>query len=115
MSIGRMTERVTIVQKGVVYDADGFSTSQDHVICVVWASVDYRHGSVQWRNRAEFSSATAMFTTRYTDAIKPGFFLRHGDKEYAIESVENVANRSAYLEILCSEVVPAGGDENAED
>lgn len=109
-----MTERISVIKEAVTYDSDGFGSSADQTVCVIWAAVDYRHGSVQWRNRAEFSSATVLFTVRYRDDIEPGFFVIHKGKKYSIESVENVANRAAYTELLCSEVVPAGeADDNA--
>jgi SPP1 family predicted phage head-tail adaptor len=111
MSVGRMSERITISKEAITYDSDGFSTAADTTVCTVWAEVDYRHGSVQWRNRAEFSGATVLFTIRYRDDIAPGFFVLHDGKKYAIESAENVANRKTYTELLCSEVVPSGEAE----
>jgi len=111
MSIGRMVDTIQVVKQTVTYDSDGFSTITDAVVCTARAETEYRHGSVQWRNRAEFSEATVKFTVRINSLIKPGMHVLHNGNRLVIESVEDVANRHMWMEILCRDVKPTEESE----
>ena len=102
-----MTESISIVTWNTTFDAEGFSTVTDQTVCTIRAAVEYRHGNTSWRNRAAFSSSTVKFTARFRPDVLADMIVVHNGQRYTIDSVENVANRSMWMEILAHETKPS--------
>ena len=110
MSFGKMTERVVILSTEPLKDSEGFSTPVKKIIAAIRAYKEERHGSVGWRNRAAFSTATCLFRFRVIPgaAIVTGMLILSGANYYKILSVEDIKGRGMYLECLCEDVIPVG-------
>jgi len=117
MSIGRMTESISIVTWDTTFDAEGFSTITDETVCTIRAAVEYRHGSTSWRNRAAFTESTVKFTARYRPDVLADMIVIHNGQRYTIDSVEDVAARHMWMEILAHETKPSehGGSDGQAD
>ena len=110
MSFGKMNMKITIVEKNISTDDDGFKSEEDIVIATVRAYREGRHGSEKWTNMATYSTATDLFRFR----IIPGVTVTKNMKilcdghTFEIISVEDVKGRGMYLEVLGEEVEASG-------
>ena len=102
MSFGKMNYFIDIVQTDQTKDDAGFATSSDTVLASVRAYKDDRHGTVQWANRAAFSTATAMFQFRVIPGVTIDTKLQIlcGGDRFKILSAEDVRGRGMYIEVL---------------
>ena len=110
MSFGKMTERILIISTAPVKDAEGFSTKGKNILAAVRAYKEERHGNTAWKNRAAFSTATALFRFRAIPklAVTTAMTILCGSDYYKILSVEDVKGRGMYIEVLTERVVPSG-------
>jgi len=110
VSFGKMNQRILIISTAPVKDAEGFSTKGKNILAAVRAYKEERHGSVAWKNRAAFSSATALFRFRAIPgvAVTTAMLVMCGSEYHKILSVEDVKGRGMYIEILTERVVPSG-------
>ena len=110
MSIGRMTERITVSAKVITTDAEGFAVETYQQVLTARASREGRHGSEAWRNRAAFTDATELFTIRKpSQTVDTSMIVQtEQGEEFEITSTEDVKSRGMYLEILCREVKSSG-------
>ncbi len=110
MSFGKMNTKITIVEKNISTDEDGFKSEEDIVIATVRAYREGRHGSEKWANMATYSTATDLFRFR----IIPGVTVTKNmkilcdNRTFEIISVEDVKGRGMYLEVLGQEVTAGG-------
>ena len=110
MSFGKMNTKITIVEKNINTDEDGFKSEEDTVIASVRAYREGRHGSEKWANMATYSTATDLFRFR----VIPGVEITKNMKilcdghAFEIISVEDVKGRGMYLEVLGQEVEASG-------
>jgi len=105
-----MSTFIDIISTSPVKDSEGFAVLQDTVVAGVRAYMEQRHGNEAWKNRATFSSATALFRFRKI----PGLDItnRHiilcAEGRYEIKSCEDVRQRGMYIEVLCEKVEASG-------
>lgn len=111
MSFGKLAGTfVDIIEERKVKDSSGFVTNEDVILASIRAYREFRHGNLQWANRAAFSKATILFRFRKIQGIEitTAHIITCDTGRYRILSVENVKNRSMYTEILCEEVKLSG-------
>jgi hypothetical protein len=111
-----MTEHIVILSNGIIKDSEGFGHSVKNIAATARAYKEERHGSVGWRNRAAFSTATCLFRFRVIPNIEvlTGMVIMHGKNRYKILSVEDIKGRGMYLECLCEDVIPVGKSGSAD-
>ncbi len=109
MSIEKMTA-LTILSAAPVKDAEGFAVPGETILASVRAYKEERHGSVAWRNRAAFSTATCLFRFRVIPdlTINTSLYTVCGTERHRIVSVEDVKGRGMYIEVLTERVMPSG-------
>lgn len=110
MSFGRMTALIIILSAAPVKDAEGFAVPGDTILASVRAYKEERHGSVAWRNRAAFSTATCLFRFRVILGltVTTSLYILCGTERHRIVSVEDVKGRGMYIEVLTERVAPSG-------
>ena len=123
MSFGKMNQRIVLISTEPVRDAEGFVTKGKRILAAVRAYKEERHGNVAWRNRAAFSTATALFRFRVIPKVEvtTGMLILCGPDYYNILSVEDVRGRGMYIETLAELILPTkrgdgvgeGSDEDA--
>lgn len=110
MSFGKMNAQISLLQKQVTTDAEGFKSEQEIILASVRAYREGRHGSEKWANRAAFSDATDLFRFRVIPGVTVTADMRVlcGGQSFEITSVEDVKGRGMYVEVLAREVKPSG-------
>ena len=110
MSFGKMNDFITIVEKRIRTDEEGFKVQEDEEIASVRAYREGRHGNERWANRATFTDATTLFRFRIIPGITvtTAMLIVCGEDRFEITSVENVKGRGMYVEVLVKEVQPSG-------
>jgi len=106
-----MNERIQIISRVRFIDEDGFTTYGDSFLASVRAYKEDRHGGESWRNRAAFSTATALFRFRSIPGlvITTAMFIVCASERYNIVSAEDVRGRGMYTEALAELVLPSEG------
>ena len=110
MSFGKMTKRITLIQRSFRIDAEGFSEQFDDTVAHTRAYREGRHGTERWANRAAFSEATDLFRFRAipgTEVTTSMQILCDGHR-FDITSVEDVRGKGMYVEVLAKVVEPDG-------
>lgn len=108
MSFGNLRHRITLIHLEITTDAAGFEQRTERHIATVRASIEQRHASAAWVNRAAYTKATALFRIRtipgaeVTTAMEIDCHLGR----FVIDSVEVLAGR--YVEILAHQHTPEG-------
>ena len=110
MSFGKMNTKITIVEKNISTDEDGFKSEEDIVIATVRAYREGRHGSEKWANMATYSTATDLFRFRIIHGVTvtKNMKILCDNRTFEIISVEDVKGRGMYLEVLGQEVTAGG-------
>lgn len=110
MSFGKMNAQISLLQKQVTTDAEGFKSEQEIILASVRAYREGRHGSEKWANRAAFSDATDLFRFRVIPGVTVTADMRVlcGGQSFEITSVEDVKGRGMYVEVLAREAKPSG-------
>ena len=110
MSFGKMNAQISLLQKQVTTDAEGFKSEQEIILASVRAYREGRHGSEKWANRAAFSDATDLFRFRVIPGITVTTDMRIlcGGQHFEITPVQDAKGRGMYVEALAREVIPSG-------
>ena len=105
-----MNTAVDIITTEPVRDAEGFVSTGDNVLASVRAYKEDRRGTSKWANMAAFSTATTLFRFRAIPGLEVNTSLSIvcAGSRYRIVSVENVRERSMYLEALAEKIEPTG-------
>ena len=100
---------IDIISIENVIDEEGFSEKVENVVASVRAYKEDRHGNRMWANMAAFSEATTLFRFRKIPNvdITTKLYILHEGIRYDIISVENVRDRSMYIEVMAKKVEPA--------
>ncbi|VUZ27065.1 Uncharacterised protein [Acetobacterium wieringae] len=98
-----MNTMIELITTQSVKDAEGFANTGESIIATVRAYKEDRHGNESWKNRAVFTSASALFRFRRLPGIsvKTNMVIVCDTGRYNIVSVEDVKNRGMYIEVLC--------------
>lgn len=111
MSFSKMNTFIDIVLPNGTIDSEGFATNGDVVLASLRAYKEDRYGNESWKNRASFSSATALFRLRKRPGLKvtTAMAIVCEDGRYNILSVEDIKNRGMYIELLAEKLVESRG------
>ena len=109
MSFGKMNTFIEIIATAPDKDTEGFTSMGDTTLANVRAYKEERHGSEIWANRAAFSTASALFRFRMIPGLKidTRLVILCESGRYRILSVENVKERSMYIEVLADKIKPS--------
>ena len=102
MSFGKMNTFIEILSTEPIKDSEGFTAKGDTVVANVRAYFEQKNSTEKWAGMAQGSQVNALFRIRCIPGVEitnRHIILCEG-KRYNIYSVENVKNRSMYLEIL---------------
>lgn len=108
MSFGKLEHRIRLIQPVVATDAAGFQERTDMVVTSARASIELRHATAAWVNRAAYSQATALFRIRVIPRVTVTTDMEidcHLGR-FLIDSVEVLAGK--YVEILAHNKTPEG-------
>jgi Phage head-tail joining protein. len=110
MSFGKMNTLIDLITTQPIKDAEGFVNKGDSIIASVRAYKEDRHGNESWKNRAVFTSASALFRFRriHGISVKTNMIIICDTGRYNIVSVEDVKNRGMYTEVLCERMETSG-------
>ena len=110
MSFGKMNTFISIVEKQITTDDEGFKTETDVTLAEIRAYREGRHGSEKWANMATYSIATDLFRFRVIPNVTVTTEMRIlcDGHTFEITSVEDVKGRGMYLEVLGQEVKKSG-------
>lgn len=110
MSFGKMNTFISIVEKQITTDDEGFKTETDVTLAEIRAYREGRHGSEKWANMATYSTATDLFRFRVIPNVTVTTEMRIlcDGHTFEITSVEDVKGRGMYLEVLGQEVKKSG-------
>jgi hypothetical protein len=108
LSFGKLNSFIDIITTEPVRDAEGFVSTGDNILASVRAYKEDRRGTAKWANMAAFSTATTLFRLRCIPGleVKPSLYIVCAGGRYRILNVENVRERSMYLEILTEKMEP---------
>ena len=109
MALGRMNQRVQILEVRNVKNKNGFAEKEDVEIASVRAYVETINPSSRWERiigSATFANVTAIFRVRMVSGlvIETSHFIVHREQRYNIISVEDVSGRGMYYEILAEKI-----------
>ena len=98
-TLGKMSERIDLIQPMVTKDAAGFATTRDEVIASVRAYMEVRHASPAWVNRAAYTKADLLFRIRSIPGVKitEAMQISSAHGRYVIDAIEPIGR---YLQIL---------------
>ena len=110
MSFGKMNTLIEILIPSQSKDSEGFILRGEELVLSCRAYKEERHGNEGWKNRATFSTATALFRFRKTPNIDvtTEMVIDCSNERFNIISVEDVRNRGMYIEVLCEKVMANG-------
>ena len=102
MSFGKLNTRIDIISTEPVKDSEGFVTTGDNIIASVRAYFEQKNSTEKWVNMSQNNSVNALFRLRMIPNIEitNKHIIVCDGKRYNIYSVENVKNKSMYLEVL---------------
>ena len=106
MSFGMMQTFIEIYSTNSVKDEEGFVTKEEVLLRKTRAYKESRHGNEAWKNRASFTTATALFRFRKPPAIEisTAHVLVCKGEKYNILSVEDIREKGMYVEVLAEKV-----------
>lgn len=114
MSLGKMKHRICFYRPVTLRDEEGFSKTKTQKIYEARAQVETVHFSERWLNQARFLDATIRLILRKPKSIH----LRQGDtfyfqkNTYEILSLEDVALRGRFLEVIGKDVRTSGRNQS---
>lgn len=111
MSLGKMNNFLSIIEKVYATDDEGFNNQTERTIKTVRCYHEGRHGSVRWANLAAFSEATDRFVFRIIPdfEVTTDYIFECDGQRFSPLSIENVRGRGMYIEALAQKVVPTSG------
>ena len=113
MSFGMMQTFVEIYSTNSVKDEEGFVTKEEVLLLKTRAYKENRHGNEAWKNRASFTTATALFRFRKPPVIDIStthvLVCKGKGEKYNILSVEDIREKGMYVEVLAEKVTGSKG------
>ena len=101
-----MREFIDIISTATAKDADGFQSQADAIVLSTRAAVETKNRTKKWVNLAAFTTANALFRLRKNPDVEITAEMRVGwnGSQYRIISVEDVAQRGMYIEIIAEKI-----------
>ena len=105
INAGKYNKKISIYEKVVTKDNDGFKQAQEVIVLTTYANIKTTRGMTLIKNNSDFEKAYTNFTIRFPKKnIKRDMFIRYNDKTYTIEYLNNIDEASIELEIQAKEV-----------
>lgn len=109
MNAGKYRHKIQIYNTRVVRDRSGFQDVEliEPPILEPFASIKTTRGMTLIINNSDFEKAYTNFTIRYParTEITRDMRLKHNNKIYTIEYLNNVDNKDVELEMQCKEII----------
>lgn len=108
MNIGDLRHRVEIGR--YIQGTDQFgdpAPRQWQPVCTVWASVEALSGQLYFTAQQTAQKSDHRVTVRWRPDIEPGMIVRHGGREFEIQTVLDREGTRRWLQLLVQEVRPA--------
>lgn len=106
INAGKYNKKISIFEKQVVKDNDGFSIENEVIVLTTYANVRTTKGMTLIMNDSDFEKAYTNFTIRYPKtSINRKMFIKYNDRIYTIEYLNNIDEKDVELEIQAKEVM----------
>lgn len=96
---GDLNVSVTLQNRVTTPDAGGFQIQSWTNIATVWAKWRNVHGSEAWQAAAIAAEGAATVTIRYRSDVNETCAVLKGSERYEIISLDNIQERSEYIEL----------------
>ncbi len=103
-----MRHRITLQNKSITVNKNGFKVEDWEDIKTVWASVSNLRGREYYAAAAVQAENTVKFIIRYTKDIDTGMQIVFNEKAYNILSIDNDQYKNRFIEIRAQEVDLSG-------
>lgn len=106
INAGKYNKKISIFQKIIVKDNDGFPVENEIVVLTTYANIKTTRGMTLIMNNSDFEKAYTNFTIRYPKTlIDRKMFIKYNNRIYTIEYLNNVNEKNVELEIQAKEVM----------
>jgi len=102
---GELRTPISLLSPTVPSGDGGFNAPSYAVAATVYAKWTNVHGSEVWAAEAVQAIQPATVLLRYYAGLKPTWRVRKGSLDYEIVSVDNIGERSEYMELKVRLVV----------
>lgn len=106
MIAGRLRKRVELQSNTPVANAIGEHVPGWATVATVWAGITPVSGSERFRNNMESAEVSHKIKIRYYAGLTPAMRIKLGSRLFDIQSIINLQERNADMEILALEQVP---------
>lgn len=104
IEIGKLNKRITIQQKVLITDDEGYQKEDWKDVATVWSKVENLHGREFFQAQAVNSKASCKFTIRYKKGLSTAMRILYDGKLYNILYVDDIQESHRFIEIM-SEVI----------
>lgn len=102
-----LRHKVSILQKTIGTDPDGYSTEAWAPVTAVWAEVKPIAGREYFQAAAVQAEHQVRFTMRYRKDITPDMRLQYDGQDYEIKAILDLGGRRTWLQVI-GEVITNG-------
>jgi len=106
MIAGKLRKRVELQSNTPVANAVGEHVPGWATVDTVWAGIMPASGSERFRNDMESAEVSHKIKIRYYAGLTPAMRIKYGTRIFDIQSVINMQERNADMEILALEQTP---------
>lgn len=108
MPASDLRNRITFQKFTTVVNENGFEIEAWEDYKTVWASVSNLTGREYYEASAVQAEESVKFTIRYLSSITTDMRILFQDKQYNINSIDNIKYENKYIEIKAMEVDSSG-------
>lgn len=96
---GELRTSVVLQRRTITQDAGGFSVPGWSTLATVWSKWENAHGNDVSLQNTEYLKGAATVTIRYRSDVNAGCAVLKGTERFEIVSLDNIRERSEYLEL----------------
>lgn len=108
MHAGEMNHRITIQQKRVVPDADGYAAETWVDFATIWAQVITSGGREFYAAQKLHAETSAVFKIRYTQKVNTRQRIKYGSRTFEILNIADPDGARVELNISAKETTAIG-------
>jgi SPP1 family predicted phage head-tail adaptor len=108
MRTEELKRKITFQKLTTSTNENGFEIEEWQDYKTVWSAVSNLSGREYYQAAAIQAEKTVKFTIRYLDSITADMRILFKDKQYNINSIDNVKYKNKYIEIKALEVESSG-------
>lgn len=112
INAGNYNKKIQIVKITQEQDKDGFLNNKETIILEPYAAVKTTKGYTLIANDSDFEKALTRFKIRYAPSVEKAYIennrnirVKHNNKTYTIEYLNNIDEANVELELQCKVVV----------